>query len=87
MTFPALELTLIAGLVVLIIICLIRVILGPTIADRMVGICTTNTLVIGILVILGLAFEEIIYVDVAIVYALLSFVSTLYLSKYLEEHA
>ena len=37
------------------------------------------------MVILGIAFNEVIYVDVAIVYALLSFVTTLFIAKYLEK--
>ena len=73
-----------AVLQVLITICLIRVILGPTTPDRVVALETINILAIAILVMLGVAFEEIIYIDVAIVYAMLSFVSTLYISKYLE---
>jgi len=32
----------------------------------------------------GAAFQEVIYIDVAIVYALLSFISTLFIAKYLE---
>jgi len=32
----------------------------------------------------GAAFNEIIYIDVAIVYALLSFITTLFIAKYLE---
>ena len=70
----------------LIIICLARGFLGPTIPDRVVALDSINTLSIAILVVLGTAFEEIIYIDVAIVYVFLAFVSTLYISKYLEEN-
>jgi multicomponent Na+:H+ antiporter subunit F len=63
---------------------IIRVIFGPTIPDRVVGIDTINTIVIVGMVIFGAAYEEVIYIDVAIVYALLSFVSTLFIAKYLE---
>lgn len=72
---------------ILIIICLIRAILGPTAPDRVVATDTANTLAIAVLVVLGVAFKQIIYIDVAVVYAVLAFVSTLYVSKYLEEHA
>lgn len=70
-------------LAILIFVCLIRTILGPTIPDRVVALDTINTLVVAILVMLGTAFKEIIYIDVAIVYTLLFFVSTLYFSKHL----
>lgn len=76
-----------SALGILIVICLIRAALGPTLPDRVVALDTTNTLVVAILVVLGAAFREIIYVDVAVVYAMLAFTSTLYISKYLEEHA
>jgi len=67
-----------------IIMALVRVIIGPTIPDRVVGVDTINTIVIVGMVILGAAYEEVIYIDVAIVYALLSFISTLFIAKYLE---
>lgn len=76
-----------ASLGVLMLVCLVRAILGPTAPDRMVALDTTNTLVMAALVLLGTAFGEIFYIDVAIIYAMLAFVSTLYISKYLEGNA
>ena len=67
-----------------IIMAVIRVILGPTAPDRIVGLDTINTIVIALMVIFGAALKQIIIIDVAIVYALLSFVSTLFIAKYLE---
>ena len=68
-----------------IVIALIRVGIGPTVPDRIVGLDTVNTLVIVGMVLLGAAFQQAIYIDVAIVYALLSFVTTLFIAKYVEE--
>ena len=70
-------------LVVLIGLCMVRLFLGPTPADRAVSLDTINTLTVAALIILGVIFRQIIFIDVAIVYALLSFVSTLYIAKYL----
>jgi multicomponent Na+:H+ antiporter subunit F len=67
-----------------VIMAIVRVIIGPTIPDRVVGVDTINTIVIVGMVIFGAAYEEVIYIDVAIVYALLSFISTLFIAKYLE---
>jgi len=67
-----------------VLMALIRLILGPTAPDRVVGLDTINTLVIVGMVIFGLASGSVIYIDVAIVYALLSFISTLFIAKYLE---
>lgn len=67
-----------------IIMAIIRVIKGPTAPDRIVGLDTINTTVIVSMIIFGLASGSVIYVDVAIVYAFLSFISTLFIAKYLE---
>ncbi len=66
-------------------IALIRVGRGPTTPDRIVGLDTVNTLVVTALVILGAAFRQPVYVDVAIVYALLSFVTTLFIARLIEK--
>jgi len=72
-------------LAVCIFIVLIRLFLGPTRPDRLVGLDTLNTLIVVSMVILGAAFKEKIYIDVGIVYALLSFVTTLFIAKYIEK--
>lgn len=72
------------ALVLCIMLALIRVLRGPTAPDRVVGVDTINTMVIVGMVAYGAAFREVIYIDVAIVYALLSFISTLFIAKYLE---
>ncbi len=73
------------ALVIFVTVALIRLILGPTIPDRLVALDTINTMVIVIMVLLGAAFREVILIDVAIVYALLSFITTLFIAKYIEK--
>ncbi len=70
-------------LVILAILALVRLYLGPTPADRVVAVDTVNTLMVTLLILLGVIYQQIIFIDVAIVYALLSFVSTLFIAKYL----
>ena len=70
-------------LVVLMALATIRLVLGPTAPDRVIALDTVNTLVIASMILFGVVFREIIFVDVAIVYGLLSFVSTLYIAKYI----
>jgi len=72
-------------LAVCILVILIRLAMGPTTPDRLVALDTLNTIIVVSMVILGMAFNEVIYVDVAIVYALLSFVTTLFIAKYIEK--
>jgi len=70
-------------LAVLTVLASIRIILGPTAPDRVIALDTVNTLVIASMILLGVVYSEIIFVDIAIVYGLLSFVSTLYIAKYI----
>lgn len=79
--FPA------ALLILFMLISLFRLILGPTVPDRVVALDTINTLVVAGMILFGAAFQEVIYIDVAIVYALLSYISTLYIANYLERRA
>ncbi len=69
-----------AGLIVL---TLARLFAGPTPPDRVVALDTVNTLTVASMILFGVIFRQIVFVDVAIVYALLSFVGTLYIAKYL----
>ena len=83
---PFSEIFLIVGslLVIFMLLSLIRAVLGPTIPDRVVALDTINTLVVASMVALGAGYKEVIYIDVAIVYAILSFIATLYIAEYLE---
>jgi multicomponent Na+:H+ antiporter subunit F len=74
----------VVALALCMILALFRVLRGPTAPDRVVGVDTINTMVIVGMVMFGIAYQEVIYIDVAIVYALLSFISTLFIAKYLE---
>jgi multicomponent Na+:H+ antiporter subunit F len=77
-------LIILGALILAAVMAIIRVIKGPTAPDRVVGLDTINTLVIVSMVVFGIATNSVIYIDVAIVYALLSFISTLFIAKYLE---
>ncbi|MEW6217857.1 MAG: monovalent cation/H+ antiporter complex subunit F [Candidatus Bipolaricaulota bacterium] len=63
---------------------MVRLGIGPTAADRAVALDTINTLVVATMVLLGAAFNQVVLLDVALVYALLSYVGTLYIARYLE---
>ena len=73
----------IAGLVVLILLAMIRLYLGPTAPDRVVALDAINTLTVAAMILLAVFYRQVVFVDVAIIYALLSFVGTLYLAKYI----
>ncbi len=67
----------------LMVLAMIRLIKGPTVPDRVVAMDTINTLVVASMIVLSVLYKQIIFVDVAIVYALLSYVGVLYIAKYL----
>ena len=64
--------------------CALRAALGPTAPDRVVAIDALIALMIGALVLLGVYYRAPIYLDVALVYALVAFLGTLAIAKYLE---
>jgi multicomponent Na+:H+ antiporter subunit F len=68
-------------LVPLIFACGIRIWLGPTNADRMIALDVINVLVIILMIILSIRFHQPGFIDAAIVYALLSFIGTLYVAQ------
>jgi len=72
------------AMAVCIVIVIIRVFIGPGAPTRLVAFDTANTLVVASLVVAGMMFDQVIFIDVAIVYALLSFVMTLYVAKYIQ---
>lgn len=70
-----------AVLGVLLFLCLLRAIIGPRIADRVVGINMIGTIVIMMIAILALMLGEGYLVDIAIIYAMLSFLAVVVLAK------
>lgn len=64
-------------------ICLYRIIRGPTIPDRMVGIDIFGILVVGVCAIISILTERSFILDIGIAWIILSFIGTLTLAKYL----
>jgi multicomponent Na+:H+ antiporter subunit F len=63
---------------------LLRMLLGPTASDRAVAVDTITTTVVSLLVLLGFIFQRYIYLDVSLVYSVLSFVGLVALARFLE---
>ena len=83
MTAEMLMPALILGLVLCCALCLYRIANGPTAADRMVAIDILGTVVVGFVAIITAVSGKTYLLDVALVWALVSFVGTLALAKYL----
>ena len=64
-------------------LCFLRVIFGPSVADRMVAIDIFGILVVGICALLVVKTGRLFLIDVAIAWILISFIGTITLAKYL----
>lgn len=70
-------------LVLLMALCLVRVIGGPTVLDRILGGNVIGTKTTVLLLIIGVLYDNVaMFVDIAIAYALLNFIATLGAAKY-----
>lgn len=65
-----------------IILTFYRIIKGPTVFDRIAAADAIGIMFLLILVLLSLYFKRDIFIDVAIVFALLLFTDTLIMAKY-----
>jgi multicomponent Na+:H+ antiporter subunit F len=70
-------------LIAMCFMCFYRVVRGPTIADRLVGIDILGILVVGITAIIAYKTGMSFILDIGIAWIILSFIGTLTLAKYL----
>ena len=70
---------------VLTAICLYRLAVGPTVFDRVISAGLVGTNGVILLVLIGFLYHRIdMFIDIAIVYALLNFMMVIILSRYFE---
>ncbi len=65
-------------------IALVRFIKGPSVLDRVVAFDTISIIAISLIVMIAYMLQRFIYVDVALVYGLLSFLGVLVVARYHE---
>jgi multisubunit Na+/H+ antiporter MnhF subunit len=56
---------------------------GPTIPDRVIAGDTISSLAIVIIILFAIKYNNMMFIDIAIVISILSFISTIIISKYL----
>ena len=61
----------------------IRLILGPTLADRILALDVLTTLGVGVIATFAVRAGQSVYIDVAISLSLVSFVATISFARYL----
>ena len=68
-------------LAVMLMLCLLRAILGPRVADRIVAVNMIGTMVMVIISILAVKMQEGYLVDICLIYAMISFLAVVVITK------
>lgn len=68
-------------LAILLLLCLIRAIKGPTIADRVVAVNMMGTIVMVVIAMLAVYMGEAYLLDICLIYAMISFLAVVVLTK------
>lgn len=66
------------------VLAFVRVLAGPSAADRTVGLDGMTIITIPIIAFIAFISGRVIYVDVALVYGLVSFLGVVAVARYLE---
>ena len=64
---------------------LYRFLIGPTLSDRVIAFDVLSILCISLLVIIALIFKSSLYLDIALVFGLISFLGTTIFGRYIEK--
>ncbi len=68
-------------LAVMLFVCLIRAVRGPRVADRIMAVNMMGTMVMVMIVVLSLLLKEGFLVDICLIYAMVSFLAVVVISK------
>lgn len=64
---------------------MIRVVIGPSVADRMTGLNMIAAQVLAILVLLAVKRDHAVYLDVALVYDIFGFIGIMAITRYFAD--
>lgn len=68
-------------LAVMLILCLIRAVIGPRIADRLIAVNMMGTMVMVIIALLAVVKNQGYLVDICLIYAMISFLAVVVLTR------
>ena len=68
-------------LAVMLVLCLIRAVIGPRIADRLVAVNMMGTMVMVSIALLAVAKDQGYLVDICLIYAMISFLAVVVLTR------
>jgi len=63
----------------------VRILVGPTLWDRLIGFNLMSSKLIMIIVLCAIIFEKNFLLDIALTYALIGFVSTLFIARFVRD--
>jgi multicomponent Na+:H+ antiporter subunit F len=73
------------ALIAFIALILVRILKGPTVWDRLMGMNLVTTKVIAVIILFAYLNDTTYLLDFAIVYALMGFISTIFIALFLSE--
>ena len=79
--FEALFYGILSILAVMLVLCLIRAVIGPRIADRLVAVNMMGTIVMVSIALLAVLKKEGYLIDICLIYAMISFLSVVVLTR------
>lgn len=63
---------------------LARAVIGPTVYDRILAVNTFGTLTVALIAVFGFLTDRPDFLDIGMVYALINFIATIAVTKYIE---
>ena len=79
--YHGMYMTVLVVLAIMLFACLIRAVKGPRVADRIVAVNMMGTMVMVMITVLSLLLEEGFLVDICLIYALVSFLAVIVITK------
>ncbi len=76
----------VAGVALLLVMAMVlaRAVLGPTVYDRILAANVFGTLTVGFIAVFGFLIGRPEFLDIALVYALINFIGTIAVTKYVK---
>ncbi len=72
------------AILVSMLIALLRALLGPSVYDRLLAVNTFGTITVLFIAVYGFLTERPVFLDIALVYALINFTGTIAVLKFFE---
>lgn len=79
--YQGMYMTVLVVLAIMLFACLIRAVRGPRVADRIVAVNMMGTMVMVMITVLSLLLGEGFLVDICLIYALVSFLAVIVITK------